>query len=119
MAQNIFGVNDVIRWIKEQSGVSGSRTVRLHTHRALSWLERTEMGFADADARVLWIAFNARTMREFDALCLERVKSMSAAQIRRLRRRNRVSQAVFAAYLNTSQRCRNGSAVRRSRTGHR
>ena len=43
-----------------------------------------------------------RTMREFDALCLEPVKSMSAAQIRRLRRRNHVSQAVFAAYLNTS-----------------
>ena len=45
---------------------------------------------------------DTRTMREFDALCLEPVKPMSAAQIRRLRRRNRVSQAVFAAYLNTS-----------------
>lgn len=45
---------------------------------------------------------DTRTMREFDALCLDRVKPMSPVQIRRLRRRNRVSQAVFAAYLNTS-----------------
>lgn len=45
---------------------------------------------------------NTRTMREFDALCLQPVKSLSAAQIKRLRARNRVSQAVFAAYLNTS-----------------
>ena len=45
---------------------------------------------------------DTRTMREFDALCLEPVKPMSPLQIRRLRRRNHVSQAVFAAYLNTS-----------------
>ena len=45
---------------------------------------------------------DARTMREFDALCLQPVKNLSAAQIKRLRTRLRVSQAVFAAYLNTS-----------------
>ena len=43
-----------------------------------------------------------KTMREFDALCLSPVKDLSAAQIKRLRRRNKASQAVFAAYLNTS-----------------
>jgi putative transcriptional regulator len=43
-----------------------------------------------------------QTMREFDALCLPPVKNLSATQIRRLRRRNKASQAVFAAYLNTS-----------------
>ena len=42
------------------------------------------------------------TMREFDAACLRPVNNMTAAQIKRLRRRNRASQAVFAAYLNTS-----------------
>jgi putative transcriptional regulator len=47
-------------------------------------------------------AMNTRTMREFDALCLQPVKTLSAAQIKRLRTRLRVSQAVFAAYLNTS-----------------
>jgi putative transcriptional regulator len=45
---------------------------------------------------------DTRTMREFDALCLQPVKTLSAAQIKRLRTRLRVSQAVFAAYLNTS-----------------
>ena len=45
---------------------------------------------------------DTRTMREFDALCLQPVKILSAAQIKRLRTRMRVSQAVFAAYLNTS-----------------
>jgi putative transcriptional regulator len=41
-------------------------------------------------------------MREFDALCLPPVKSFSATEIKRLRMRNNASQAVFAAYLNTS-----------------
>ena len=45
---------------------------------------------------------DATTMREFDALCLPPVKPLSAAQIKRLRQRNKASQAVFAAYLNTS-----------------
>jgi putative transcriptional regulator len=45
---------------------------------------------------------DATTMREFDAMCLPPVKILSAAQIKRLRIRNKASQAVFAAYLNTS-----------------
>jgi putative transcriptional regulator len=45
---------------------------------------------------------NSRTMREFNALCLPPVKNLTSAQIKRLRTRNRASQAVFAAYLNTS-----------------
>lgn len=45
---------------------------------------------------------STRTMREFDALCLPPVKPLSAGQIKRLRTRNKASQAVFAAYLNTS-----------------
>ena len=43
-----------------------------------------------------------QTMREFDALCLPPVRNLSAVQIKRLRMRNKASQAVFAAYLNTS-----------------
>ena len=42
------------------------------------------------------------TMREFDALCLPPVKDLTAAQIKRLRTKSKASQAVFAAYLNTS-----------------
>jgi putative transcriptional regulator len=45
---------------------------------------------------------DTRTMREFDALCLPPVKELTAAQIKQLRTRNKASQAVFAAYLNTS-----------------
>lgn len=45
---------------------------------------------------------DAKTMREFDALCLPPVKSYTPAQIKRIRVRNRASQPVFAAYLNTS-----------------
>lgn len=47
-------------------------------------------------------AMETKTMREFDALCLSPVKDMSAAQIKRLRMRNKASQAVFATFLNTS-----------------
>ncbi len=50
------------------------------------------------DAGVL----NDVTLREFDALCLPPVKAYTPAQIKRIRRKTRASQAVFAAYLNTS-----------------
>jgi putative transcriptional regulator len=41
-------------------------------------------------------------LREFDALCLPPVRTLSARQIRAIRTRARMSQAVFAAVLNTS-----------------
>ncbi len=47
-------------------------------------------------------ATGARTMREFDALCLPPIKEYSTRQIKRIREQNKASQAVFAAYLNTS-----------------
>ncbi len=43
------------------------------------------------------------TMREFDALCLPNIKEFSAAQIKRIRLREKASQGVFAAYLNISK----------------
>ena len=45
---------------------------------------------------------DTKTMREFDALYLPPVKEYTAAQIKRIRESNKASQAVFAAYLNTS-----------------
>ena len=42
------------------------------------------------------------TLRQFDALCLPPVKIYTPAQIKRIRQKIRTSQAVFAAYLNTS-----------------
>jgi putative transcriptional regulator len=43
-----------------------------------------------------------QTLREFDVLCLPPVRALSARQIRAIRSRTRMSQAVFAAVLNTS-----------------
>lgn len=45
---------------------------------------------------------DAKTMREFDALCLPPVKQYTPMQIKRIRARYKASQTVFAAYLNTS-----------------
>ncbi|WP_230413516.1 helix-turn-helix domain-containing protein [Zooshikella ganghwensis] len=42
------------------------------------------------------------TLREFDALCLPPIKTYSASQIKKIRHKCKASQAVFAAYLNTS-----------------
>ena len=42
------------------------------------------------------------TMREFDRLCLTPVHPLTPSEIQQLRKRAKVSQAVFAAYLNTS-----------------
>jgi putative transcriptional regulator len=45
---------------------------------------------------------NARTMREFDVLCLTPIQPMTPRKIRALRNREKASQAVFAAYLNVT-----------------
>ena len=45
---------------------------------------------------------NKRRMREFDALCNLHVTEMSPQKIKQVREKEHVSQAVFAAVLNTS-----------------
>lgn len=45
---------------------------------------------------------DGKTMREFESLKVESPPEYSAYDIKRLRLRERASQAVFAAYLNTS-----------------
>lgn len=47
-------------------------------------------------------AIDTITMKEFDALCLPIVKDLSAEDIQRLRKKEKVSQAIFAKFLNTS-----------------
>ena len=42
------------------------------------------------------------TMRNFDAQCLPEVTRYTPAQIKKIRQANKLSQAVFAKYLNTS-----------------
>lgn len=43
-----------------------------------------------------------KTMREFDQLCLTPVRPLKHTQIRAIRQREGVSQAVFARYLNVT-----------------
>jgi putative transcriptional regulator len=43
------------------------------------------------------------TMREFDESCLSVPSEMGPEQIKRIREKQRVSQPVFARYLNTSE----------------
>ena len=45
---------------------------------------------------------DAQTMREFDTMQLPPLKAYRPADIKRLRLKERASQAVFAAHLNTS-----------------
>jgi putative transcriptional regulator len=40
------------------------------------------------------------TMRDMDNICLPPIEKLSAIEIKRLRLKNKVSQAVFAKYLN-------------------
>ena len=64
--------------------------------RLLKAIHETAKGFHRAGV------MDAMTMREFDVLCLPPVKSYTPVQIRRIRQRQKASQAVFAAFLNTS-----------------
>jgi putative transcriptional regulator len=43
-----------------------------------------------------------RTMKAFDEMCLTPIEPLSAAAIRRIRMREKASQAVFARYLNVT-----------------
>ncbi|MGP8242895.1 MAG: helix-turn-helix domain-containing protein [Bryobacteraceae bacterium] len=47
-------------------------------------------------------AIDKRTMRRFDTACLTPVKPLTAKEIRAIREREHVSQAVFANYLNVT-----------------
>ena len=57
---------------------------------------------------------NTQTMREFDAMCLTPLKELTPTQIQKLRRREKVSQPVFAKYLNTS-----ASTIKKWETGEK
>ncbi len=63
---------------------------------ALGALHKTVQGLRGAGL------IDAKTMRDFDASCLTKVKELSPRQIAAVRRRAGVSQAVFASYLNVT-----------------
>ncbi len=80
---------------------SGSPTELEAVHETAQDLHR--LGFIDK-----------RRQRKFDALCLEPIPSYDAEQIRALRERVKLSQAVLASVLNTS-----ASAVRKWEIGEK
>lgn len=57
---------------------------------------------------------DAVTMREFDGLCLKPPKPMTPTEIKKLRIKERVSQPVFAMFLNVSS-----STVKKWETGEK
>ena len=69
---------------------AGKRDILAAVHQSISDLH---------EAGVVGI----ETMREFDALCIEPVELLGPRQISELRRREKVSQPIFARYLNVSK----------------
>lgn len=66
---------------------------RTYRSDALGAIHETASDLHDAGV------MDKRTLRGFDALCLTPVRPMMAKEIRALRERERVSQAVFARHL--------------------
>ena len=62
----------------------------------LEAVHETAKGLSDAGV------IDQVTMREFDRLCLPPVEPLHPKEIKQIRESTRVSQAVFAALLNTS-----------------
>ncbi|MCG7530151.1 DNA-binding transcriptional regulator [Psychrobium sp. MM17-31] len=49
-------------------------------------------------------AISKTTMRKFDALCLTTIHEFTPEQVKSLRKKNNLSQPVFAQYLNVSDK---------------
>ena len=64
--------------------------------RILQEVHLTARGLSDSGL------ISKRRMAEFDVLCNLEVKEISPKKIRRMRQKENISQAVFAAILNTS-----------------
>lgn len=69
---------------------------RHYRSNALAAIHETALGLREAGV------VGKRTMKAFDEMCLTRIEPMTAAQIRRIRLREKTSQAVFARYLNVT-----------------
>jgi len=69
---------------------------KIRKNRILAEVHETATGLHRAGL------IDKRRMGEFDALCNLGVPALGAAKIKRIRKQANVSQAVFAAVLNTS-----------------
>jgi putative transcriptional regulator len=64
--------------------------------RILEAVHETALGLYEAEV------MDQVTMREFDLLCLPKIEKLEPQKIKAIRETAQVSQAVFAALLNTS-----------------
>jgi putative transcriptional regulator len=69
---------------------------RQYRSKALAAVHETAAGLHDSGV------IDRRSMKTFDDMCLTRIEPLTAAQIRRIRMREKASQAVFARYLNVT-----------------
>ena len=84
--------------------------------RILEAVHETALGLYEAGV------MDQVTMREFDLLCLPKIEKLEPQKIKAIRETAQVSQAVFAALLNTSvstvqkweigQKCPSGTALK-------
>jgi putative transcriptional regulator len=74
-----------------------SKSRKTYGSDALAAVHETASDLHDAGV------MDKRTMHQFDRLCLTPVHPLTAEQIRALRERERVSQAVFAQHLNVTK----------------
>ena len=69
---------------------------RRYRSDALAAVHETAAGLREAGV------IDRRSMKAFDELCLTPIEPLTPVQIRRIRQRERASQAVFARYLNVT-----------------
>lgn len=67
-------------------------------------MQKTLLEVAHETAKDLYEAgiIDGVTMREYETLCIPPVRELKPKEIKRLRLHEKVSQAIFAKYLNTS-----------------
>ena len=70
--------------------------IKQYKSEALAAAHEAAVGLAEAGL------MSKRTMRRFDEMCLTPVQEMTPEDIRAVRLREQVSQAVFARYLNVT-----------------
>ncbi len=73
------------------------RAKRKYKSKALEAIHDTVEGMYHAGT------IDKTTLREFDEMCLVAPRALSSRDIKKLREKCRVSQPVFARYLNTSE----------------
>ncbi len=70
---------------------------KVYQDEIMAAIHETASGLHDLDI------VDKHTMREFDELCLTPVRTLTGPEIRAIRDREQVSQAVFAQHLNVSK----------------